>query len=80
MCTVRVRPRPSGDDVAIGVEGVEMDIGMRIDEVETGQRAFYVELASGIEAADAVVRPRWSSEHDDDECERDSHGCRLPCN
>ena len=53
------------DDRAIGVDGIEMDIGMGIDEVETGQRAFDRELARGIEAADAVMRPGRRSQHDE---------------
>jgi hypothetical protein len=55
------------DDGAVGVDGIEIDVRMWIDEVEARQCALDLEASPGIEAADAVVSDGRCARRDDED-------------
>src|SRR6185436_17397873 len=63
------------DGGAVRVDRIEVDVGMRVDEVEARQRAFDVDFARRSEAADAVMRRDGPGQHEADEGHDDAMRC-----
>ena len=58
--------------LAVGRHRVEVEIGVRVDEVDARQRAFDRDVLRGIEPAETVVRPGRRGQHDRGERKRPS--------